>query len=195
MNKLTFGASALAVVLGLAAPSVRAEQWDFTFHNLHHVYYDLNSPDVVDYGYVSLPGSFTAIDLNHDQTIDVSEVSLVSFLGVDYINERNSSGGWSRQDISVFSYDGTTLKITAEGYRASFSTSGGAGFYSGGYNDTYGVGPTTTMTVQAVPEPAMFLLWSMGLLGIACLGIRREWAPTKKWIVESGVKYVGGMLQ
>lgn len=156
----------------LAGSAAHADQWNFVFHDLHHVYEDLTNGQSTDYGHVSLEGFFFADDLNHDGQINLAEVQLVSLGGT----------GFSKADgeIASFSYGGgNALSITAYGYRAGLSTAGGLSYSTGGYNDNYWVDATSFITVTAapVPEASSFTLLLAGLLGICSLtAIRRRYS-------------------
>jgi len=151
-------ARTLALACGLSAFAAQAERWDFTFHNLHHVYENLMDGTTTDYGLTSLNGSFYAHDANQDGRISLWEVQVLSL----------ASYGFSGSEISSFSFTGATFEFAATGFRSSLSSTEGLFYGSGGYNDNFYAGATSYFTVKAVPvpEPASSGLLLAGLGGL-----------------------------
>lgn len=161
MKKIGWIAKLTAAACVLVSSAAHANRWNFVFHDLHHVYEDLTTEEVTDYGYLSLDGYFIADDLNHDGQINLSEVQLVSLGGTDFAK----SGG----EITAFSYSGgNALSVTAYGYRTVLSDTGGLSYGSGGFVDSFRINANSFITVSAAPVPE---LSSASLLGAGLIAI------------------------
>lgn len=143
--------------------SAHANQWDFTFHNLHSTFTDEMTGEFIDYGRRSVSGYFIATDDNQDGVIGAPEIDLLMFgVGGDPFNE-----------VYEFTYSGgNQLTFRASAYRAYLDTT--SGYYSGSAGSTYRLSLDAssfiTVSPASVPEAASSVLLLAGLLGLS--GVR-----------------------
>jgi hypothetical protein len=168
MNHLPSAAKVAALACCMNLASAHAEQWDFTFHNLHHTDVDLLTGKTIDYGYTSLNGSFIAFDDDHNGVISTSEVDSLYFGGVDSF------------DVTAFTYSGgSQLTFQAYGYRAYVDTNSGYSGGSGGFNVYYRLNSSSYITVNPAPVPevassALLLTGLLALAGAKSIRFRKE---------------------
>ena len=164
---------AIAAAIGFGAAAAQASDWTLTLHDFDHVFTNYDTGQTIDYGIQTISADVNADDVNHDGTLDLSEVNYMIFdNGVAFSNYIDpSTGQYVHQDIFTFSYgpagldiyansDHEFLQVTPAGY-AIFGDS--APFSSDLYQQAAG----SYVTMTAVPEPASTTLLALGLAALA----------------------------
>ena len=161
----------LAAAVGFGANAAHADGWNLTLQDFDHVLVDINGVRT-DFGPATLGGSFAGVDLNHDGTIDLNEVSFVTFDGVTYTNSP------SVQMIYAFSYGPAGLTISADYDHDWLRVQPGWANYdlsSPARNEQYLQTAASEVLVapsSVVPEPASALLLAAGLGMLALVALR-----------------------
>lgn len=173
---LTFAAASVSVS---AAPATQT--WSYSFTGFQHVQSGIFEPAL------TVGGSFSATDLNADDTIDKNELTALTFRGFDFLACGTES--YFTCELNAFSFSPgspLTLSVTWAAEDAEFTSIAGGNFIAGDRwrlfsngtfgdrDDTWLFVANTVEQVSVVPEPSAIAMLAAGLAGIAGARWRRR---------------------